>query len=659
MAKKPTLTTLSSGFNSTTTLNNNFTALRNAFDNTLSLDGSTPNAMNADFDLNGNNILNANSIETEGLTINGVQVGSSELTPTTALFSTEHTGNGSTTTFSMTYNPGAEFNTYVFVDGVYQNKSTYSISGTNVIFSEAPPLNSKIEINVFRALTLSETTQASNVGYTATGASALRTVQAKLDEFVSVKDFGAVGDGVVDDTAAIQNAIDAAPFGGSVYFPSGKYIISSAITVNKPMTIFGPNAGSIFTSDGSYIRQVTTTENAFTLVARTQNYAFGAYGIVGVTFENLAIYGNSQATPSVNGIGVDTSVNGGDFHIRECVFRDVNVKWFAKAYDLKGIAYLNDWFNGSITQCTKGVVITRGAASDSGGQTRFFGLTAVLNAEACVELNLDTASGDFAFFGCTLSESGFGIKADEEALLGVYGCQFESNQSSGNGAGIYIAIAEPNPNTEGSKVISNCKFINNDADIWVDKTTTAFSGGGFHWPMTIDGCVLQSTNAIKVTVPAGHVGIDSPAFVIGPSNSGNNATRLGNSQISANFLGSDLREYPFNTLRNFSENFQQVSFNGSGGTNQFLASLNVPNGSTLYLKNLVRYSINTTTGARGNAQFQLIDGGGVTRLTLFGTGYVGSASWTNSTGGAVEVLILVNDGGSGNPYYVACRAYVA
>ena len=235
MAKKPTLTTLSSGFNSTTTLNNNFTALRNAFDNTLSLDGSTPNAMNADFDMNGNNILNANSIETDGLSINGVQVGSSELTPTTALFNTEHTGNGSTTTFSMTYNPGVEFNTYVFVDGVYQNKSTYSISGTNVIFSEAPPLNSKIEINVFRALTLSETTQASNVGYTATGASALRTVQAKLDEFVSVKDFGAVGDGVADDTAAIQAAIDAAA-GRPVYVPAGTYVITSTIDMESAAT---------------------------------------------------------------------------------------------------------------------------------------------------------------------------------------------------------------------------------------------------------------------------------------------------------------------------------------------------------------------------------------------------------------------------------------
>ena len=66
MAKKPTITTLQSGFNSTETLNSNFEKLRDAFDNSLSLDGSTPNAMEADLDLNGNNIIGAS-----GLLING------------------------------------------------------------------------------------------------------------------------------------------------------------------------------------------------------------------------------------------------------------------------------------------------------------------------------------------------------------------------------------------------------------------------------------------------------------------------------------------------------------------------------------------------------------------------------------------------------------
>lgn len=74
MAKKPSVTTVSSGFASNTQLNSNFTALRDAFDNTLSLDGSTPNAMQADLDLNGNALLNVGTIDADNLTLNGQTV---------------------------------------------------------------------------------------------------------------------------------------------------------------------------------------------------------------------------------------------------------------------------------------------------------------------------------------------------------------------------------------------------------------------------------------------------------------------------------------------------------------------------------------------------------------------------------------------------------
>jgi hypothetical protein len=74
MAKKPTISTISSGFNSTATINESLEALRDGFDNTLSLDGSTPNAMLADLDLNGNSILNAGTLDVSGLTLNGQQI---------------------------------------------------------------------------------------------------------------------------------------------------------------------------------------------------------------------------------------------------------------------------------------------------------------------------------------------------------------------------------------------------------------------------------------------------------------------------------------------------------------------------------------------------------------------------------------------------------
>ena len=69
MAKQPNLINITSGYASNTALNANFEALRNALLNTLSRDGSTPNAMNADLDMNGNEIVNASGLQIEGVDV--------------------------------------------------------------------------------------------------------------------------------------------------------------------------------------------------------------------------------------------------------------------------------------------------------------------------------------------------------------------------------------------------------------------------------------------------------------------------------------------------------------------------------------------------------------------------------------------------------------
>lgn len=124
-----------------------------------------------------------------------------------------------------------------------------------------------------------------------TGATA-RTVQDKLRETVSVKDFGAVGDGVANDTAAIQAAIDSlgAAGGGTVVFPLGSYLTG---TLNLPQDVTLKGAGRFAT------RLVATTGLNAPVINRA-----GTIGSVinrgGV--RDLAIVGSGKANTGCIGI---------------------------------------------------------------------------------------------------------------------------------------------------------------------------------------------------------------------------------------------------------------------------------------------------------------------------------------------------------------------
>lgn len=146
-----------------------------------------------------------------------------------------------------------------------------------------------------------------------TGATA-RTVASKLNDIVSVKDFGAVGDGVADDTLAIQAAINyaqslittSAAFqstGAGVYFPTGKYLISSALTITKSgIGLFGDaGLGAMITGDcnfftvGDYTKTFRVRSVEITnLILRQTNYANSSaaitlYRTASFTLSNITI----------------------------------------------------------------------------------------------------------------------------------------------------------------------------------------------------------------------------------------------------------------------------------------------------------------------------------------------------------------------------------
>ena len=130
------------------------------------------------------------------------------------------------------YGPGAQYayvetdsDTVTFVSGLHV--------GASVKFTTASPVAGAVM-------------DAENVSYNPPFTGAVGTnVEAKLAQTVSVKDFGAVGDGVTDDTAAIQDAEVYSP----VYAPSGTYLTTIARTTDLVGKQYG--FGQIEAADGN------------------------------------------------------------------------------------------------------------------------------------------------------------------------------------------------------------------------------------------------------------------------------------------------------------------------------------------------------------------------------------------------------------------------
>lgn len=99
------------------------------------------------------------------------------------------TGDGSTTNFALSQSIDDENKTFVFIQGVYQEKSTYSINGTTLTFSTAPQNGYSIEVMAFSTITIGNQTVTSFNGQTGaiTGVNSVNgqtgavTIQEKYD----------------------------------------------------------------------------------------------------------------------------------------------------------------------------------------------------------------------------------------------------------------------------------------------------------------------------------------------------------------------------------------------------------------------------------------------------------------------------------------------
>ena len=134
----------------------------------------------------------------------------------------------------------------------------------------------------------------------------------------NVKDYGAVGDGVTDDSAAVINTLTAAAGGGIIFFPKGRYLITQALVIPRNAMVQGIGCHEL--ADGSIDQGLVMNVPP----AATVNNAM-------ITMGPAAVMKDIGITGPGSGTGIYCSGS--------CHFDNVNVHMFSTAFNLTNLWY--------------------------------------------------------------------------------------------------------------------------------------------------------------------------------------------------------------------------------------------------------------------------------------------------------------------------------
>ncbi len=154
--------------------------------------------------------------------------------------------------------------------------------------------------------------------FTASGMGAVtRSSSEKLGEFVSIGDFGAIGDGLTDDTAAFQQALAAH---SHVFVPEGVYLVTQPVTLGHGQSLFGAGMGAVIKAQGNGFDTLAVRGgNARIESLRIEGGAAGI-SLAGGTEECVQ---NLISHIAVIGADVGIRLDGGDNPSKPCYWNNI------------------------------------------------------------------------------------------------------------------------------------------------------------------------------------------------------------------------------------------------------------------------------------------------------------------------------------------------
>lgn len=202
--------------------------------------------------------------------------------------------------------------------------------------------------------------------------------------FLSVKDFGAVGDGVTDDASAIQDALDSVKLtGGIIYFPTGIYLITEAVLFYSNQTLLF-ESGAVL-KQGAAINNLMRSYCDSSMTAYTGTHDCLIYGAI---FDG----GTYETNNTLVGIGHAKNIT-----FERCTFKNAYGEW----HDLE----INSSYNVKIINC------------DFEGSRK-----TVQNAEL---IQIDGALSNVVY-----PWSGFNVDQTVSKYIDISGCIFHNDTAS-------------------------------------------------------------------------------------------------------------------------------------------------------------------------------------------------------------------------------------